>query len=317
MRPELPTASAGSSQAPTAAVDNSAPVQPARSLFISWGKTVQTSGATSKSCSNKMLKIISKIAISALVANAANAGILGGPEQKAAAGFVSIKSFQSVIEKQFNIDDAAKCSAVVIKLAASQIKGAIPDNTNINLPWAIIHESANYSVNWHIGNGTPRGVYEKLLNSYNLQLLHSNSFDQKYIDDCKAKYAVLESALVKISDASKPAAQAPAAAKQSGSVAAPAADRALAGIDGRWYSDEWKYGYTLRGGVGTATISNSPSFKPGDRIIFLKSAGETRFVGEQIYKDGKFYTVSVSLMADGRLAFQGDRNVKWIMRRDD
>jgi hypothetical protein len=47
MRPELPTASVGSSQAPTAAVDNSAPVPIARCLFISWGKTVQTSGATS------------------------------------------------------------------------------------------------------------------------------------------------------------------------------------------------------------------------------------------------------------------------------
>jgi hypothetical protein len=39
MRPELPTA---------IPVDNTAPVQPARYLFISWGKTVQTSGATSE-----------------------------------------------------------------------------------------------------------------------------------------------------------------------------------------------------------------------------------------------------------------------------
>ena len=38
MRPELTTA---------VAVDNSASIQPARSLFISWGKTVQISGATS------------------------------------------------------------------------------------------------------------------------------------------------------------------------------------------------------------------------------------------------------------------------------
>lgn len=123
--------------------------------------------------------------------------------------------------------------------------------------------------------------------------------------------------------APQPAAQAqapapaPPATNPGGTAAAPTADPALARIDGRWYSDEWKYGYTLRGGVGTATVSNSPNFKPGDQIIFLKSAGETRFVGEQIYKDGKFYTISVSLMPDGRLAFQGDRNVKWIMRRDD
>ena len=39
MRPELPTA---------VAVDNSASIQPARSIFISWGKSVQISGATSK-----------------------------------------------------------------------------------------------------------------------------------------------------------------------------------------------------------------------------------------------------------------------------
>lgn len=266
----------------------------------------------------KMIKIISRVISSALIINIANAAILGGPEQKFAAGVVSKKSVQSVIEKQFSIDDAAKCLAVVIKLVASQIKGAIPDKQDVNLTWAMIYESANYSVNWHIANGLPKSVYERLLSSYNLQLLQSNSFDQKYIEYCNKKNnVIMESALVKNTENSKSAAQTQPAAKQGGPAAAPTADPALARIDGRWYSDEWKYGYTLRGGVGTATVSNSPNFKPGDQIIFLKSAGETRFVGEQIYKDGKFYTISVSLMPDGRLAFQGDRNVKWIMRRDD
>jgi len=47
VRPELPTASVGSSQAPTAAVDNSAPlVITAESTYKS-GKSVQTTGATS------------------------------------------------------------------------------------------------------------------------------------------------------------------------------------------------------------------------------------------------------------------------------
>ena len=47
VRPELPTASAGSSQAPTAAVDNSAPsVNRPESTYKS-GKAVQTNGATS------------------------------------------------------------------------------------------------------------------------------------------------------------------------------------------------------------------------------------------------------------------------------
>ena len=48
VRPELPTASVGSSHAPTAAVDNSAPsaIRPV-STYKS-GKVVQTFGATSK-----------------------------------------------------------------------------------------------------------------------------------------------------------------------------------------------------------------------------------------------------------------------------
>jgi hypothetical protein len=48
VRPELPTASVGSSQAPTAAVDNSAPLLKTtpESTYKS-GKSVQTTGATS------------------------------------------------------------------------------------------------------------------------------------------------------------------------------------------------------------------------------------------------------------------------------
>jgi hypothetical protein len=38
VRPELSTASAGSSQAPTAAVDNSAPISTTRNLLINRGK---------------------------------------------------------------------------------------------------------------------------------------------------------------------------------------------------------------------------------------------------------------------------------------
>ena len=111
--------------------------------------------------------------------------------------------------------------------------------------------------------------------------------------------------------------QAGEATTQNAPAIAPAADPALAPLDGRWFSDEGKYGYRLSGGIGTVTVSNSPNFKPGDQIVFLKPAGETRFVGEQVQEDGKSYPVSVSLMPDGRLAFQGDRNVKWTVRRDD
>ena len=48
VRPELPTASVGSSQAPTAAVDNSAPVATRPQSTYKSGKVVQTTGATSK-----------------------------------------------------------------------------------------------------------------------------------------------------------------------------------------------------------------------------------------------------------------------------
>jgi hypothetical protein len=48
VRPELPTASVGSSQATTAAVDNSAPLATRPESTYQSGKVVQTNGATSK-----------------------------------------------------------------------------------------------------------------------------------------------------------------------------------------------------------------------------------------------------------------------------
>jgi len=47
VRPELPTASVGSSQAPTAAVDNSAPSAICPESTYKSGNVVQTNGATS------------------------------------------------------------------------------------------------------------------------------------------------------------------------------------------------------------------------------------------------------------------------------
>ena len=62
VRPELPTASVGSSQAPTAAVDNSAPsaIRPV-STYKS-GNVVQTNGATSKLTFYGEIKSVKKIA---------------------------------------------------------------------------------------------------------------------------------------------------------------------------------------------------------------------------------------------------------------
>lgn len=92
-------------------------------------------------------------------------------------------------------------------------------------------------------------------------------------------------------------------------------DEELKSINGIWYSAQWKYGYELKNGIGVATSSNSPKFAPGDVILKLTPVMFGQFEGEQMYKDGKFYKVQVSVTADGRLFFEGDKNVKWYMDR--
>jgi hypothetical protein len=86
-------------------------------------------------------------------------------------------------------------------------------------------------------------------------------------------------------------------------------------LNGDWISKKWKYGYTLDNGLGTATATNSTKFKVGDEIIILRATGKNTFEGEQIYQDGKFYSISASLLPDGRLQFKGDKNVNWTMER--
>jgi hypothetical protein len=92
-------------------------------------------------------------------------------------------------------------------------------------------------------------------------------------------------------------------------------DEELKSINGIWSSAQWKYGYELKNGIGVATSSNSPKFAPGDVILKLTPVMFGQFEGEQMYKDGKFYKVQVSVTADGRLFFEGDKNVKWYMDR--
>ncbi len=86
-------------------------------------------------------------------------------------------------------------------------------------------------------------------------------------------------------------------------------------LDGEWYSPKWKYGYTLTNGKGIATVSNSEKFQVGQEIVRLYPVGENKFTGENIYKDGKFYRVNVTLMPNGKLYFEGEKNVKWDMEK--
>jgi hypothetical protein len=93
------------------------------------------------------------------------------------------------------------------------------------------------------------------------------------------------------------------------------AQNGLASIDGNWYSAQWKYGYVLKNGMGTATSTNSPNFQVGQNIIQLTATSPTTFSGQQVYTDGKFYNVQATLQADGRLYFEGAKNAKWFMER--
>ncbi len=89
----------------------------------------------------------------------------------------------------------------------------------------------------------------------------------------------------------------------------------VAKLNGRWFSAQWKYGYELKDGVGTATATNSAKFKVGDEIIYLKPVLNNTFEGEQVYQDGKFHPVNVTLLPDGRLQFKGEKNISWTMSR--
>jgi len=112
-----------------------------------------------------------------------------------------------------------------------------------------------------------------------------------------------------------PAVAAPAAVAPAAEPAPSANNNELNSINGIWYSSQWKYGYELKNGVGIATSSNSPNFAPGDIILRLQAVMFSEFEGEQMYKDGKFYKVRVTLTPDNRLYFEGEKNVKWYMDR--
>ena len=93
------------------------------------------------------------------------------------------------------------------------------------------------------------------------------------------------------------------------------AQTALQRLDGEWFSPQWRYGYTLKNGLGVATSTNSPNFQIGQTIIQLSATSATTFTGQQVYTDGNFYRVNVILQPDGRLYFEGEKNAKWLMER--
>lgn len=88
-------------------------------------------------------------------------------------------------------------------------------------------------------------------------------------------------------------------------------------FDGHWYSPQWRYGYILRDGIGVATSTNSSKFRVGDVIIRIYAVGPWTFVGEQVYRDGRWYRIRGHLAPDGRIYIDGEKNVSWYMIRTD
>lgn len=87
-----------------------------------------------------------------------------------------------------------------------------------------------------------------------------------------------------------------------------------AAFDGSWYSPEWKYGYQLRNGVGIATSTNSANFSVGQPIIRIRAVNSTEFVGEQVYRTGRWHRIR-GVLRGGRLYIDGDKDVSWYMIR--
>jgi len=85
-------------------------------------------------------------------------------------------------------------------------------------------------------------------------------------------------------------------------------------FDGVYFSPVWRYGFSVANGVGTATVSNSSVYKPGDVVLRFTATGPTTFIGQQICTDGKFYSVRGALTNDGALdiAINGCGSPGWF-----
>lgn len=89
---------------------------------------------------------------------------------------------------------------------------------------------------------------------------------------------------------------------------------ALNSFDGIWFSDQYRYGFRIEGKLGIATVSNSPSFSPGDPILRFERVSDVAFRGDQIFANGKWYQISGQLIDQRTLRMEGGGLV-WTMSR--
>lgn len=75
------------------------------------------------------------------------------------------------------------------------------------------------------------------------------------------------------------------------------------------------YGFEINGLAGTCIKTNSPCFAVGDVILNIHAAHETSFVGQQIFTNGAWYSIT-ALVKDNKLHIQAN-GLNWAMERVD
>jgi hypothetical protein len=77
-------------------------------------------------------------------------------------------------------------------------------------------------------------------------------------------------------------------------------------FDGTYNSREFNFGFRLdtRSLTATATISNSPLYKPGQIMLRYHMVGPRDFSGELVFTDGKFHPITGRLLEDGAISLR-------------
>lgn len=85
-------------------------------------------------------------------------------------------------------------------------------------------------------------------------------------------------------------------------VAAPSASITQSNsFDGAYYQESYRFGFSVTGNQGVATVSNSPRYKPGDVMLSFTPSSTKTFSGQQLCTDGKFHPVTGTLADDGSI----------------
>lgn len=88
----------------------------------------------------------------------------------------------------------------------------------------------------------------------------------------------------------------------------------LALVQGEWSSPQYRYGFFIEGMEGKATLSNAPNvYQVGDTMLRIDEVGEDKIIGRQIFTDGSWRSVSLSLV-NNEMIMEGG-GFKWAMKR--